>query len=179
MAKKKTSPNFLLAAVLAWLVPGAGHAYIGRTKRGLIIFFTIGATFWAGIAMGGVLTCDARYERWWFAAEMMTGTHGLVGWHRQNQLYRDVDDKPPLASPERGGRPGERRMILDSKLAERNVALVYPVDIAARAYAGVAGLLNLLCIFDAATLALMGVTGEPSPTDETDEQTPELGASPS
>ncbi|HDZ22584.1 hypothetical protein LCGC14_0284040 [marine sediment metagenome] len=178
MAKKKTSPpNFLLAAVLAWLVPGAGHAYIGRTKRGLIIFFTIGATFWAGIAMGGVLTCDARYERWWFAAEMMTGTHGLVGWYRQNQTYRDVDNKLSMAPPDRGGRPGERRMLIDSKLAEDNVALVYPVDIAARAFAGVAGLLNLLCIFDAATLALMGVTGEPSPTDETDKQTPEPEAS--
>ena len=130
MAKKKTSsPNFLLAAVLAWLVPGAGHAY--------------------------------------------------SGWHYQNQLYREVDDKLSLAPPKRGGRPGERRMVIDSELAERNVALVYPVDIAARAYAGVAGLLNLLCIFDAATLALMGVTGEPSPTDETAKQTPEPGASPS
>mgnify|MGYP000853354412 CR=1 FL=1 len=37
----------------------------------------------------------------------------------------------------------------------------YHVDNVARAYAGIAGLLNLLCIFDATILALMGRFGEP------------------
>lgn len=166
--EEKSKPHAALAAVLALLVPGAGHIYIGRVKRGLIIFLTITATFWAGIAMGGVMTCDVRYERWWFAAEMLTGVNGVVGWHRQNQVYRDLDRDIPSQPGPRGQRPSDPRMAVDSYLVDNEIALVYPVDIAARAYAGVAGLLNLLCVFDAATLALMGVTGE----DPDDEPTP-------
>jgi hypothetical protein len=33
----------------------------------------------------------------------------------------------------------------------------------ARPYAGIAGMLNLLCIMDAVVLAFMGVYGEPPP----------------
>ena len=38
--------------------------------------------------------------------------------------------------------------------------LVYPTDVVARAYAGIAGMLNLLCIFDAVVLAMLGHFGE-------------------
>jgi len=153
----------ILAAVLAWLVPGAGHAFLGRTKRGLIIFVTIGVTFWAGVAMGGVMTSDARYEPWWFSAESLTGIHGLVGWARQAKVYRQVDAEigSPPSTDAPGGRPDRYRMQVDLFLARRKIDLVYPVAIAALAFAGVAGLLNLLCIFDAAALALLGVHGEP------------------
>ena len=170
MSKRRSfRPNFLLAAALAWLIPGAGHVYLGRAKRGIIIFITIGATFWAGVAMGGVLTCDARYERWWFAAEMLGGVHGAVGWARQNRVYAETDRQVGSAPVGRTIRPDEHRMMVDDILSQRGVTLVYPVDIAARAYAGIAGLLNLLCVFDAATLAMMGVTGEPIRKDDSDD----------
>jgi hypothetical protein len=42
----------------------------------------------------------------------------------------------------------------------------------ARAYTGIAGMMNLLCIFDVLMLGLMGVWGEP-PATETDEETSE------
>ena len=48
-------------------------------------------------------------------------------------------------------------------LHQEKLSLVSPVDTAARAYCGVAGLLNLMCIFDALILAIMGSTGEPKP----------------
>ena len=41
------------------------------------------------------------------------------------------------------------------------MALVTPAETAARTYSGVAGLLNLACVFDAVMLSLMGVAGEP------------------
>ncbi|MCP4379388.1 MAG: hypothetical protein GY794_24860, partial [bacterium] len=50
----------LLGAMLAWIVPGAGHAFVGRPGRGIIIFIVIGATFWGGVAMGGVMTVDRQ-----------------------------------------------------------------------------------------------------------------------
>ena len=163
MARKlKPELNVLLAAGLAWLIPGAGHAFLGRGKRGIIIFVTIAATFWAGVAMGGAMTCDARYERWWFITQTFTGIHGLVGWQRQKAVYDRVDAQlEPFGQAPAGRRPDQHRMATDVILTREDKAVVYPVASAARAYSGVAGLLNLLCVFDAACLALLGTTGEP------------------
>ncbi|MHC4562512.1 MAG: DUF6677 family protein [Planctomycetota bacterium] len=167
MAKQSANPNVALAALLAWIVPGAGHVYLGRVKRGGIIFITIAATFWAGVAMGGALTVDVRTEKWWAMAAMLSGVHGAVAWYRQDQIYREVDREVDKTH-DRRGRPGDYMMAVDEYLAKRNHALVYPMDIPARAYAGVAGLLNLLCVFDAAALALMGVRGEPKDEEDDD-----------
>jgi len=165
MTKKvRTSRPFpFLALFLAWLVPGAGHAYLGRTARGLIVFLVVGATFWSGMAIGGVMTVDYQNERWWFAAEMLTGIHGLVGWHQQQNVYAKLAADDQIGPPPPPGSAERIRwdLLVDEKLAESNLALVTPTDTVARVYAGVAGLLNLMCIFDAVMLALLGVTGEP------------------
>lgn len=143
---KKSMPLPYAALLLAWLVPGAGHLYLGRVARGVIIFVTISALFWVGVGIGGVLTVDYNHERWWFAAEMLTGVNGLAGWYRQKELYQRL-----------GQAPGDS---VDEKLKNEGVALVAPGEGVARAYAGVAGLLNLLCMFDALLLSVMGSTGE-------------------
>lgn len=162
----KRQPLALLALALAWIVPGAGHLYLGRPVRGAIIFVVIAATFWAGIAMGGVMTVDRQSEPWWFAADMLAGVHGLVSWGRQHRVQEQVITDAELtlsAQTERTrlDRPTALGQEINKVLAEKNLALVPPADTVARAYAGVAGLINLLCIFDAAMLALMGATGEP------------------
>ncbi|MCY2931450.1 MAG: hypothetical protein NTV86_18565 [Planctomycetota bacterium] len=146
--------------LLAWLVPGAGHVYTGRMARGIIIFLVIGATFWAGVAMGGVKTVDHQAERYWFYAQMVTGVHGLAGWQRQRYAQAAIDKDP---------------MKYANPASPDNLALVAPVDTVARAYSGVAGLLNLLCIFDATILALMGSSGEP-PRGSRDEDSDEEDA---
>jgi len=218
-------PLALVAFVLAWLVPGAGHAYVGRPVRAIIIFATIGATFWAGVAMGGIMTVDCENQRWWFTAEMLTGMHGLVGWRlqqavvdklaeglRDNKDMHDVKEqlqkqqgeladelenlkaqlrrlkgdvrratgareKAALEERVRSARRQEadvrneikscgkrlsdlRREFITHALVDERLALVAPVETVARTYAGVAGLLNLMCIFDAVMLAL--VWGHPS-----------------
>ena len=103
MAKtaKTSRPIPLVALVLAWLVPGAGHAYLGRLGRGAIIFLVVGAMFWGGVAIGGVMTVDYHNERWWFAAEMLTGIHGVAGWHRQQAVYKELADDPNIGPPPR------------------------------------------------------------------------------
>jgi len=175
----------LVALVLAWLIPGAGHVYIGRARRGFIIFLIIGATFWAGVAMGGVMTVDYQNERWWFIADMFTGTHGLIGWRLQKAAYGRLQAKisqdsefRKLAEPlyyQNNQRSRDelrhlRQMFTDKYLAAGNLALVTPTDTVARAYAGVAGLLNLMCIFDAVMLSLLGVAGEPATARRNTEQ---------
>ena len=52
---EKSKPQPFVALLLAWLIPGAGHVYIGRPKRGLIIFVMIALIFWAGVGLGGVM----------------------------------------------------------------------------------------------------------------------------
>lgn len=55
----KTQPSsqgFLYSAlIVGWLVPGAGHFLTGRWVRALLLFVSISAMFWLGIAMQGKL----------------------------------------------------------------------------------------------------------------------------
>ena len=44
------------ACLLAWLVPGAGHLYLGRLNRGLLLLGALGTLFVLGVAM------DARLQ---------------------------------------------------------------------------------------------------------------------
>ncbi len=46
----------LPACILAWLVPGAGHFFLGRFGKGLVFLLAIGALFVLGVAM------DARLQ---------------------------------------------------------------------------------------------------------------------
>jgi hypothetical protein len=56
-AKTQTSsPGFAYSAlIVGWLIPGAGHLMTGRWVRALLLFVSIGAMFWLGIAMQGKL----------------------------------------------------------------------------------------------------------------------------
>ena len=163
----KHAPIAAAAAALAWLVPGAGHFYLGRRTRGLVIFILIALTFWSGVAVGGVLTVDSRYERWWFLAQMFTGVHGVSSWYRQERLYdriaKEENEGVPVGPVLPNGGPSitPQQAEVDTVKARLGVALVSPTDNVARAFSGVAGLLNLMCIFDALVLGLLGARGEP------------------
>jgi len=224
MEPKTTKPlaasvRAVIGLALAWVVPGAGHAFIGRPWRGVIIFLAIAAIFWAGIAMGGVMTLDHEGQKWWFAAQMLTGVHGLVGWQRETQQIEKL--KPLIAkemahegaslqrriqelrtrqaeynrqvaqfrlNSQNADSAEDQRMYQDEiakrleaisniesdaisanrqlyslqsantakVLAKEKIALVAPMATLARAYAGVAGLLNLMCMFDVVMLSLIG-----------------------
>ncbi len=47
--------NPYLAAVLAWLVPGLGHVYVKRLRRGVAFFVLVIAAVWIGCALQGNL----------------------------------------------------------------------------------------------------------------------------
>ena len=70
---KPNYPAALLAGILAWVIPGAGHMYLGRALRGIILCICINGLFWAGVAFGGVFTVEPLRERWWFAAQVGAG----------------------------------------------------------------------------------------------------------
>ncbi len=45
----------LPACLFAWLLPGAGHVYLGRTAKGLLLLGAIGALFVLGVTMNSRL----------------------------------------------------------------------------------------------------------------------------
>lgn len=122
MAKKdsgqsKNTPNPYLAGLLAWLVPGAGHWYLGHRSRGGVIFAAVCITFLLGITLSGLEMIDPQNAKAWFCAQLLCGTPTLI-----SLLVQD----PTTTINEIYGRG---------------------VDLG-QVYAGVAGLLNLLCILD-------------------------------
>lgn len=156
-------PLAILSMVLGWIVPGMGHVVLGRPVRGVIIFLTIAATFWAGMAMGGVMTLDPVNERWWFVADMLTGVHGLAAWQFYQRTWHRLASDPSVRQRQTAlaREPWQAAAVMDQKLQEEHLALTAPTDTIARAYSGVAGLLNLMCIFDVMILSMMGISGEP------------------
>jgi len=52
----------LPACLFAWLVPGAGHLYLGRRSKGLVFLGAIGALFLLGVAMDSRLQLYLGFE---------------------------------------------------------------------------------------------------------------------
>ncbi len=73
--------RYILAAILSWLVPGAGHWYIGDRVRGIILFITVTLTFWVGIYIGGVVsTVNVHTNSAWFLAQIFLGGYTFLTW---------------------------------------------------------------------------------------------------
>lgn len=109
---------------VAWLVPGLGHILIGERNRGLIILITIAATFWGGVAIGGVRTAvDPHKKKLWFIAQMPCGGHTLAAYALGHQ------SRKALSAAE----------LVPARWNSAEVATVYT---------GVAGLLSILTILD-------------------------------
>ena len=127
-----------LAGLLAWIVPGLGHLFIGERIRGLIYLIAITVTFWGGIAIGGVRdTVEPRSRTAWFMAQTCTGVHCLAAFQWGERLRHNPDT---LASASAHHRSADTAVV----------------------YTGIAGLLNLLAIFDALVRA-DAVSARPRP----------------
>lgn len=117
-----------LAAVLAWLVPGAGHWYLGYRDRAVVFFVVITVTFWGGVALGGVRsTVNAGENRPWLAAQLCAGPQTFAALMWGKSLPRPSASAPSYDRYEAS----------------------YPASDISVVYAGIAGLLNLLVIIDA------------------------------
>jgi hypothetical protein len=49
------STSVVPACLLAWLLPGAGHLYLGRTRKGLVLLTAVGLLFVLGVGLGARL----------------------------------------------------------------------------------------------------------------------------
>lgn len=123
--------------VLAWALPGLGHLFMGDTKRGLILCFTICSLFLSGLLIGGVGVVDYKLNRAWFLGQMFNGPAVLLAVVREKTLmaspHANISDKTYFGTPDSPnafapsfGRPNEIGIL----------------------YTALAGLLNLFIFYD-------------------------------
>ena len=77
--QKHQQKELYLSAILAWLVPGAGHCYLGQRARGGVICAAICTTFLLGLILGGVEVIDPRNSIAWFCAQILCGLPAIIG----------------------------------------------------------------------------------------------------
>lgn len=125
-----------IAGLLAWLLPGLGHLFIGQRTRGLIFLITIGVTFWGGVAIGSVQgTVDHQQRRAWFMAQVCAGSHCFLADWWGGAVRRDAETKWEKRVP-----------VSERQLMAREVN--WSSSETGVVYTGMAGLLNLLVIVD-------------------------------
>ena len=70
--------NPLVGLVLAWLLPGAGHCYLGRKGKGIYFFVLITTAYVLGLFLAGF--CNVSIDRfpWHYAGEIFYGGATLI-----------------------------------------------------------------------------------------------------
>jgi hypothetical protein len=66
----------VMALVLGWVIPGAGHAYMGRWGKAALFFVLIVGLLVAGFALGN--GTNVSMSEWWFAAQLGSGGPALA-----------------------------------------------------------------------------------------------------
>jgi hypothetical protein len=164
-----------LAAFLAWLVPGLGHIYQGRTGKGVLFFVCIVGTFFYGMYIGGgrvvyastadVFSMRFLQDRWQYVCQVGAGLPALPALV-QRQLVREHkkpffgDDRyamrPPYDAPPQGAAQftsvdetdHSHTVTHPDELAKWNYDLGDYFEIGT-VFTVIAGLLNILAIYDA------------------------------
>jgi hypothetical protein len=151
--------NRPLAALLAWLVPGAGHFYQRRHAKGAIYFASIVLTWVIGFSLGGYHVVYASWQqgdkRWHYFLQAGMGVAAFPAIVQANHMNKYVDTRGWTRNdyePKWGGfMAPPQRPVFDEGTDE--VSAWY-----ARYGAGyemgtwftmIAGLLNILVIYDA------------------------------
>lgn len=138
----------LKAAVLAWLIPGLGHFYQGRTAKGVLYLVCILGLYLTGLAIGeGKIVYwswinplhDAENFRLSYVMQFFVGLPSLPAFIQGTLKYYHMN-------PILGGFMAEPAAAEINGLHTRLGKLV---EISME-YTKIAGLLNILAIFDAA-----------------------------
>lgn len=178
--------NRALAAFLAWLVPGAGHFYQRRYAKGSLFVVCILATWVLGFALGGGHVVYASFApgdvRWHYILQAGVGAAALPALVQGNHMRVNTD--PATGQTRRGYEPWfggfmapPDRPVMDDNADE--VSAWYARHGAGYEmgswYTMIAGLLNILVIYDAYAGPLaVPISGrkKESNDDETEKPSP-------
>jgi hypothetical protein len=135
----------LVSCLLAWIIPGGGHYYLGKRSRAPVFFLVVLATFFLGILNQGRSYLIDRNQPLTYLAtftNIATGPLELVS--RQLTYHRLVYSLPADESSQESAR-------LLEAMRER-VKIV--TDEYGTTYLLAAGLMNILLILDAFDIAV-------------------------
>jgi len=68
----------LLAVLFAWLLPGAGHWYVGQRAKGVLFCFFLIALFALGVLLTNGAGVDVHHHPYALVLQACTGTPALV-----------------------------------------------------------------------------------------------------
>ena len=95
MPEKDKKKDPFVAAVLAWLVPGAGHLYLGRRVKAAVFFVLITASFVYGLSLGEFKNVyPERYPAGFFG-QVFAGIPALAGLALNYAMPGQVDEGEP------------------------------------------------------------------------------------
>lgn len=161
--------NRYLAAFLAWLIPGAGHYYQRRTLKASIFFVAITTCFLIGVVISGGRCVYASWNgierRWQFVLQAGVGLPaipaGVQAWLKSNNkptllkgVYFPKHEPALFSSP-------DRVQQLDDW--HKNTASGFEMG---TLYTMIAGLLNILVMYDAFAGPLPPPKPKKKPADE-------------
>jgi hypothetical protein len=134
--------NRELAAFLAWLLPGAGHFYQQRYLKSAIFFIAIMSTFGLGMLVGGGRCVYASWTSEWRLQYVLQAGIGLPAMPAAYQAYRQSKGQLPALNGFMA--PPASPAVLSDWNAETSSGF----DMGTL-YTMIAGLLNILVVFDA------------------------------
>lgn len=116
-----------VAAALALLLPGLGHAWLGETRRGLLIGAGVLGLFFGGLLIGGIDVVDRGSDKWWFLLQAGNGPVAFI---------TDIINQSMQHASVNG--------------TARPIVAIGRVKEAGLLYGALAGMLNIMVIVDAA-----------------------------
>lgn len=148
-----------LAALLAWLVPGLGHFYQGRTAKAVLYFVMIMGTFTYGLYLGGspavgwgrVVYMAWRPEdrRWHYFCQVGVGLPALPALIQASRvsagrepILHNFQAPPRQFEPE----PAQHLSRPTESTLHKHLHRFFELG---TVYTMIAGLLNILAIYDA------------------------------
>ena len=135
----------IVACSLAWILPGAGHFYLGKRKRAAVFFSVVFATFLLGLLNEGRAYLADRDQPLTYLATLTNVATGPLDFLSRRATYHRLAYKLPLEQ----NSPQAQELLADMR---RKVAEV--TDEYGTTYLLTAGLMNMLLILDAFDIAI-------------------------
>ncbi|QDU96941.1 DUF6677 family protein [Lignipirellula cremea] len=158
-----------VAAFFAWLWPGAGHLYQRRYAKGALFMICILSTWFFGLALGGGHVVYASWNkmdrRWQYICQLGVGAPAFPAMVQNVLVGKGFEPITEIMAPPM--RPNEPNG--SDRLADWNYTFHNFFELGTL-YTVVAGLLNILAIYDAYAGPVAPLEPGKPPDDENDDE---------
>ena len=175
-----------VSALLAWLIPGLGHWYQGRKPKAVLFFVCIMGTFLYGLYLGSssdpnigwgrvvYFSWRENYKRLPYLCQIGVGLPAMPALIQANRTFnnRKVWWNGFMAPPKMPPLPGVERDANEGQPTSNELYLkLHSYFELGTVYTMVAGLLNVLAIYDAWCGPVLGEPAKKEDEDEAVEKT--------